>query len=76
MDDNNEFDIVELKKAKKKNAPKVYNAKIIMKSKNSIGVLFKGYGLKINTSRNFAGDYIDVYYVNDIGENNFECWIQ
>jgi len=71
--DENEFDIDRPKKRKK---PRVYKAKIIMQTKNAIGVLFKGFGIRINTDREFPDGYVDVYYVNDIGQPNFECWIQ
>lgn len=82
--DENEYDNrrqepeVKVEKVKKpaKKKSKVYQAKIIMRSKNSIGVLFKGYGIHIHTNREFPEDLVDVYYVNDIGQPNFECWLQ
>ena len=75
-DDQNEFDVEKPKRGKKKTVPQVYHAKVIMRSKNYVGVLFKGFGLRINTERVFPEEYIDVYYVNDIGNPKFECWLQ
>ena len=74
--DVNEFDKERPKRSKKKAKPKVYSAKIIMKSKTAIGVLFKGHGIRITTEREFPEGYVDVHYVSDIGQRDFECWIQ
>ena len=80
--DENEFDVraADAKNAKlkrpKRNPVRTSRSKIIMRGKGAIGVLFKGFGIRITTGREFPEGYVDVYYVNDIGQPNFECWIQ